>query len=153
MTATAESVPHSSSGSLNAADDTVDCSASNGSCGRRGGIRRLGSDAKSAVKYVHVETPDLARLPSGHARITNDTTPGHKRVNRRLRSGSGWCRWSVRQPLTLTHLRNMATVTEAGGIIAPPVAAFDTRPNTRNEVSAKPPQSRRFTRGHAAHRR
>ena len=31
-------------------------------------------------------------------------------------------------PLTLTHLRNMTTVTENGGIIAPPVPAFYTRP-------------------------
>jgi 4-hydroxy-3-polyprenylbenzoate decarboxylase len=31
-------------------------------------------------------------------------------------------------PLTLTHLRNMATVTENGGVIAPPVPAFYTRP-------------------------
>lgn len=33
-------------------------------------------------------------------------------------------------PLTLTHLRNMAAVTENGGIIAPPVPAFYTRPAT-----------------------
>ncbi|MGI5403148.1 UbiX family flavin prenyltransferase [Streptomyces sp. CA-135486] len=32
-------------------------------------------------------------------------------------------------PLTLTHLRNMATVTENGGVIAPPVPAFYTRPD------------------------
>ncbi|WP_202542506.1 UbiX family flavin prenyltransferase [Streptomyces sp. SID2563] len=31
-------------------------------------------------------------------------------------------------PLTLTHLRNMTTVTENGGIVAPPVPAFYTRP-------------------------
>jgi 4-hydroxy-3-polyprenylbenzoate decarboxylase len=31
-------------------------------------------------------------------------------------------------PLTLTHLRNMTAVTENGGIIAPPVPAFYTRP-------------------------
>lgn len=33
-------------------------------------------------------------------------------------------------PLTLAHLRNMATVTEMGGIIAPPVPAFYTRPQS-----------------------
>ncbi len=37
-------------------------------------------------------------------------------------------------PLTLTHLRNMATVTENGGIIAPPVPAFYTRPATVDEL-------------------
>ena len=37
-------------------------------------------------------------------------------------------------PLTLTHIRNMATVTENGGIIAPPVPAFYTRPRTLDEV-------------------
>ncbi len=33
-------------------------------------------------------------------------------------------------PLTLVHLRNMTTVTEMGGIIAPPVPAFYARPDT-----------------------
>jgi 4-hydroxy-3-polyprenylbenzoate decarboxylase len=33
-------------------------------------------------------------------------------------------------PLTLTHLRNMLSVTENGGIIAPPVPAFYTRPES-----------------------
>jgi 4-hydroxy-3-polyprenylbenzoate decarboxylase len=37
-------------------------------------------------------------------------------------------------PLTLTHLRNMATVTENGGIIAPPVPAFYTSPTTLDDV-------------------
>lgn len=31
-------------------------------------------------------------------------------------------------PLTLTHLRNMASITENGGVIAPPVPAFYVRP-------------------------
>lgn len=31
-------------------------------------------------------------------------------------------------PLTLVHLRNMAAVTEMGGVIAPPVPAFYSRP-------------------------
>lgn len=33
-------------------------------------------------------------------------------------------------PLTLVHLRNMTTVTEMGGIIAPPVPAFYARPES-----------------------
>ena len=37
-------------------------------------------------------------------------------------------------PLNLIHLRNMATITEAGGIIFPPVPAFYSRPNTLEEV-------------------
>jgi 4-hydroxy-3-polyprenylbenzoate decarboxylase len=37
-------------------------------------------------------------------------------------------------PLTLTHLRNMTTVTENGGIIAPPVPAFYTRPVNVGEL-------------------
>ncbi|GGU65249.1 flavin prenyltransferase UbiX [Streptomyces albospinus] len=37
-------------------------------------------------------------------------------------------------PLTLTHLRNMATVTENGAIIAPPVPAFYIRPRTLDDV-------------------
>jgi 4-hydroxy-3-polyprenylbenzoate decarboxylase len=37
-------------------------------------------------------------------------------------------------PLTLIHLRNMATVTEAGGVILPPVPAFYTRPTTIEEL-------------------
>lgn len=37
-------------------------------------------------------------------------------------------------PLTLIHLRNMATVTEAGGVIFPPVPAFYMRPTTINEL-------------------
>ncbi|MGW3324472.1 UbiX family flavin prenyltransferase [Streptomyces virginiae] len=37
-------------------------------------------------------------------------------------------------PLTLTHLRNMTTVTENGGIIAPPVPAFYTRPKGLEDV-------------------
>jgi 4-hydroxy-3-polyprenylbenzoate decarboxylase len=36
-------------------------------------------------------------------------------------------------PLTLIHLRNMATVTEAGGIIFPPAPAFYMRPTTIGE--------------------
>ncbi len=37
-------------------------------------------------------------------------------------------------PLTLTHLRNMVAVTENGGIIAPPVPAFYTRPAELSEL-------------------
>lgn len=37
-------------------------------------------------------------------------------------------------PLHLGHIRNMATVTEMGGIIAPPVAAFYTRPQTLDDI-------------------
>lgn len=37
-------------------------------------------------------------------------------------------------PLSLVHLRNMVAVTEAGGIIAPPVPAFYTRPQTLDDV-------------------
>ena len=33
-------------------------------------------------------------------------------------------------PLTAVHLRNMLTVTEMGGIIAPPVPAFYAKPET-----------------------
>ncbi len=33
-------------------------------------------------------------------------------------------------PLTLVHLRNMTTVTEMGGIIAPPVPAFYAKPDS-----------------------
>ncbi|WP_082373451.1 UbiX family flavin prenyltransferase [Nocardia sp. NRRL S-836] len=37
-------------------------------------------------------------------------------------------------PLTLTHLRNMATATENGAVIAPTVPAFYTRPRTLDDV-------------------
>jgi flavin prenyltransferase len=37
-------------------------------------------------------------------------------------------------PLNLIHLRNMVAVTEAGGVIFPPVPAFYTRPATLEEV-------------------
>ena len=37
-------------------------------------------------------------------------------------------------PLSLIHLRNMVTVTEAGGVIMPPVPALYTRPQTVHEV-------------------
>jgi 4-hydroxy-3-polyprenylbenzoate decarboxylase len=37
-------------------------------------------------------------------------------------------------PLTLIHIRNMATVTEAGGVIFPPVPAFYMRPTTIDEL-------------------
>ena len=37
-------------------------------------------------------------------------------------------------PLTLIHIRNMAAVTEAGGIIFPPVPAFYMRPTTIEEL-------------------
>lgn len=37
-------------------------------------------------------------------------------------------------PLHLGHIRNMAAVTEMGGIIAPPVPAFYTRPQTLDDV-------------------
>lgn len=37
-------------------------------------------------------------------------------------------------PLNLIHLRNMVTITEAGGIIFPPVPAFYFRPTTLEEV-------------------
>jgi flavin prenyltransferase len=37
-------------------------------------------------------------------------------------------------PLTSAHIRNMLAVTESGGIIAPPVPAFYTRPRTIDEI-------------------
>ncbi len=37
-------------------------------------------------------------------------------------------------PLHLGHLRNMASVTEMGAIIAPPVPAFYTRPKTLDDI-------------------
>jgi 4-hydroxy-3-polyprenylbenzoate decarboxylase len=37
-------------------------------------------------------------------------------------------------PLTLIHLRNMTTVTEAGGIIVPPMPAFYHQPQTVEDI-------------------
>ena len=37
-------------------------------------------------------------------------------------------------PLNLIHLRNMVTITEAGGVIFPPVPAFYARPTTLEEM-------------------
>ncbi|MFF4773639.1 UbiX family flavin prenyltransferase [Microtetraspora fusca] len=37
-------------------------------------------------------------------------------------------------PLTLTHIRNMATVTEMGGIIALPTPSFYTMPSTLDDI-------------------
>jgi flavin prenyltransferase len=37
-------------------------------------------------------------------------------------------------PLTLAHLRNMTAVTEMGAIVAPPVPAFYTRPQSLEQV-------------------
>lgn len=37
-------------------------------------------------------------------------------------------------PLNLTHLRNMTSVTEMGGIVFPPVPAFYTRPASLDEL-------------------
>lgn len=37
-------------------------------------------------------------------------------------------------PLTAGHLRNMLTLTESGGIVAPPVPAFYTRPKTLDDI-------------------
>ena len=37
-------------------------------------------------------------------------------------------------PLTLVHLRNMTTVTEMGGIIAPPVPAFYAKPDSLDDM-------------------
>ncbi|MCP4819963.1 MAG: UbiX family flavin prenyltransferase [Shimia sp.] len=37
-------------------------------------------------------------------------------------------------PLTLAHLRNMASVTELGGIILPPVPAFYLKPSSVQEI-------------------
>lgn len=39
-------------------------------------------------------------------------------------------------PLSLIHLRNMVTVTEAGGIIAPAVPSFYGKPETLEQVAA-----------------
>ncbi|TMV84827.1 UbiX family flavin prenyltransferase [Thioclava sp. BHET1] len=37
-------------------------------------------------------------------------------------------------PLHAVHIRNMLTVTEMGGVIAPPVPAFYTRPQTLDDI-------------------
>jgi len=39
-------------------------------------------------------------------------------------------------PLSLIHINNMKTLTEAGGIICPAVPSFYSRPNTLEEVAA-----------------
>jgi flavin prenyltransferase len=39
-------------------------------------------------------------------------------------------------PLSLIHLRNMTTVTEAGGIIAPACPSFYSNPKTSDEIAA-----------------
>lgn len=37
-------------------------------------------------------------------------------------------------PLTSVHIRNMLTISEMGGIIAPPVPAFYTKPNSLDDI-------------------
>ena len=37
-------------------------------------------------------------------------------------------------PLSLIHLRNMTAVTEAGGVIFPPVPAFYQQPHTLDDI-------------------
>jgi polyprenyl P-hydroxybenzoate/phenylacrylic acid decarboxylase-like protein len=37
-------------------------------------------------------------------------------------------------PLNLVHLRNMVTVTEAGGIVMPPVPAYYTKPENLDDL-------------------
>jgi 4-hydroxy-3-polyprenylbenzoate decarboxylase len=37
-------------------------------------------------------------------------------------------------PLTTVHLKNMLAVTEAGGVVVPPVPAFYTRPQTVDDI-------------------
>jgi 4-hydroxy-3-polyprenylbenzoate decarboxylase len=37
-------------------------------------------------------------------------------------------------PLNLAHLRNMASVTEMGGVVCPPIPAFYTRPRTVADI-------------------
>ncbi len=37
-------------------------------------------------------------------------------------------------PLTLAHLRNMAAITEMGGVVMPPVPAFYLRSETTSEI-------------------
>jgi flavin prenyltransferase len=37
-------------------------------------------------------------------------------------------------PLTASHLKNMLAITESGGILAPPVPAFYTRPKTLDDI-------------------
>ncbi len=37
-------------------------------------------------------------------------------------------------PLNLVHLRNMTTITEMGGVIAPPVPSYYTRPETIDDI-------------------
>ena len=39
-------------------------------------------------------------------------------------------------PLTMTHLRSMQAVTESGGIVAPPVPVFYSRPTSIDELVA-----------------
>jgi polyprenyl P-hydroxybenzoate/phenylacrylic acid decarboxylase-like protein len=37
-------------------------------------------------------------------------------------------------PLNLVHLRNMTTLSEMGAVIAPPVPAFYTKPNSIDDI-------------------
>ena len=50
------------------------------------------------------------------------------------RSGDGWCCWCARRRSTGGHLKDMLAVTEAGGVVMPPVPAFYARPRSIDEL-------------------
>jgi len=97
------------------------------------------SDMAAAISSGSFQTAGMAIVPCSMrtlAEIATGVTSGlvSRAADVTLKERRPLVLVARESPLNLTHLRNMTAVTEAGGVILPPVPAFYLQPSSVEEI-------------------